>query len=588
MKYTQSAVGVTVAEAQSIASVLAGQLRVRIAEGKEWKYDYDYGRVSYRREDLFRLTQEDVIANLLHETGHAKYSKNPKYYEYPGIPREHQLGVRMVIDMLEDFRMEDTLRADYPYAIDYLPPYSFKTKWYFQRITEKYEEQAQANGQQPIVPKIIQYLNKAYSYISGEAVMVLGDDNEEVKKAIKETGEKLQDIRNTAKSTDEIVTRVSKDIYPLIKHLFDDTPPEQPQPQGKPQGGSGGEKPKGGEPKKEPGKGEEKEKDGSQGSGDGEPKVEPPKPEPDSRPKPQDGFDKSWQQEIVHGFKATMSDVPPSNKEPYDDMFPEVKPYINKTADKLRKVLTDKAFDKFEGKYKSGKKLNQRRMWKPKIGDYRVFQRRVEASKKDYEFALVVDQSGSMTGGKIRRAIQASMLFANVLNKLEIPYIIYGFNRYMFPYKTSNEKYDPKKGKEIARSMWDETYSRPGSKRGSGDNNDAEAIYQVKKMLEASKSTKKVMMVFTDGQPANSGNMGYKHNDLKREVKKAIQDGINVIGVGLQYDGLGHYYPHNIVVYDMDELPDETVKVVKKALAGQKMSSTKEGEFDEDEDYIPF
>lgn len=533
MKYTQSMLGVTVAEAQSIASVLSGQLKVTIREGREWKYDEDRGAVTYRKEDLKVLTQEDVIANLLHETGHAKYTQDLRMWNFGTIPPQHKLGVKLCVDLLEDFRMEDKLRGDYPYAVDYLPTYSFKTKWYFQEVTKQYEQKALESGQAQEIPKLIQYLNLIYSYISGEAVLVLGETNKEVQEAVKKTQEKMQDIRDNATSTLDIVKAIREDIYPDIKHLFEDSP----------------------DPQKSPSSGE-----GEDGDGEGKPKPGA------GKPSPRDGFDSKETQSIAHGFGAVLSDVPEEEHEPYDDMYPYIKNLINKTADKLRKVLTDKAFDKFEGKFTSGKKLNQRRMYKPRLGDYRVFQRRIEASQKDYEFALVVDMSGSMSGSKIKHAVQASMLFGHVLEKLEIPHIIYGFNRYMFPYKQSAQKYDKKMGMSIAKSMWAETYGEDGSKHGAGDNNDAEAVYQVKKLLQSSKSTKKIMMVFTDGQPANSEDLSYKHRDLAREVKKTISEGINVIGVGLHYGGLDRYYPHNIVVDDMDKLPDETVKIVKQAL----------------------
>ena len=65
-------IGVTSAEASSIASVLAGKFKVNIKEGRQWLYNFNTETIEYRQEDLNYLREDEVIANLLHDRLHVK------------------------------------------------------------------------------------------------------------------------------------------------------------------------------------------------------------------------------------------------------------------------------------------------------------------------------------------------------------------------------------------------------------------------------------------------------------------------------------------------------------------------------------
>lgn len=79
---------------------------------------------------------------------------------------------------------------------------------------------------------------------------------------------------------------------------------------------------------------------------------------------------------------------------------------------------------------------------------------------KDYAVSLLVDMSGSMTcNEKNRNAAKATVLLAEVLNQVGIPFEIRGFNEYFYLYKKADEKFSWKHRRNIEQIII-ESYGR--------------------------------------------------------------------------------------------------------------------------------
>ena len=74
-------------------------------------------------------------------------------------------------------------------------------------------------------------------------------------------------------------------------------------------------------------------------------------------------------------------------------------------------------------------KLNMAKLWKQRIGNYRLFQRTVTASSHTIAFSLLVDESASMQGqGKSLMATKAAVLLGETLDVLGVPLEIIGYS----------------------------------------------------------------------------------------------------------------------------------------------------------------
>lgn len=469
--------GVSSLEARQIANIVSGKLRVNIKQGNNWSYNFDTKTIQYRDLDLSYLTQEDVVANLLHEGGHAKYSIGPQSLVFPGVKDKHKKPLKELVNVIEDFRIEDLLRKYYPYALDYLPEYSFKTLHMLNSIEAHFSSKGEK------IPSFLIYCFGIYGALAKCPFSLV--EKRVIKKVnlTKKSALKARLVANTQILTDIICT----EIYPHIKDLLDECPNRQSH----------------------------------------------------------------------LGFYISTEECPP---ERFKDPREKTRSLIQPTAKSLEKVLTAKNKSGYAGKFRTGPKLDKRRLYRFKLDDFRLFKRRYEENNLDYVFSLVVDESGSMTGKKTENAQAACFLFATVLDKIKIPFSLHGFNSLIKHYKGFQEAYSQEKGLEIIRKMSKNTYDVSQA----GYNNDGQAISEVASKMKGT-AEQKIMIVISDGDPAPTG---IGHNfDLCTEIKKAEKQGVKVIGVGIgEGQRVAEYYHTNLVVRDIEDLPQTIVSQLKKEL----------------------
>lgn len=477
MRYDYS-VGISTFEAAAIASMLSGKLRIKIKaeEGKGWSYNFDDKTIYYDPRDLEILTETDVVANLLHEAGHAKYSTQHSKLKHAGVPEGHFDKLWLLSNALEDNRMEDVVRHEYPYASDYIPLDNFKTRAVLNQWKAHYDETGKKE------PRFVQYVKSIYSEMNGISMP------SPVSSYVDKTKDAALRTR-TQPSHQALMDIICKEIYPHIKDLLDEY----------------------------------------------------------EKPNIQVGV-------MITGDSAR-------NKFPtYKELYHQIRPLIAPTITTFSKVLKNTNFDRFSGKHRSGQKLNERKLYKFRIPDFRLFQRKEIAATKNYVFSLVVDESGSMNGGnKSVNAVKSAILFAHVLEKMGIPYGIYGFNAILRTYKKPEEPLTVKIEKDFEGMMKHTT----SEKYGAEDNNDGMAIYTFgKDMMKYDK--KKVMFVLSDGAPAET--QEGRNFPLLGTVARVTKQGIDIVGIGIQSEAVKDYYENNCVVDKVDELPSALLSKLKKAL----------------------
>jgi cobaltochelatase CobT len=104
-----------------------------------------------------------------------------------------------------------------------------------------------------------------------------------------------------------------------------------------------------------------------------------------------------------------------------------------------------------------------------------------------------------------------------------------------------------------------------------GDNSDGEAVQNAFDRLRQRPEKRKVMIVFSDGQPISGGNFGRRAFDHHlRDVVRDITDaGVDVIGVGIGDDNVSKFYPKYVVVNDVEDLAGQAIDMMAKALMGE-------------------
>jgi cobaltochelatase CobT len=272
-----------------------------------------------------------------------------------------------------------------------------------------------------------------------------------------------------------------------------------------------------------------------------------------------------------------------SDKE-MSDFEDEVMHMMSPIQKDIERAICARSLSTYTGGHRSGK-LHSSALSRLKTGDDRVFRRKQVNTTKDVDVTLVIDNSGSMSGSKIRLASLSAFALSSVLERLGINNEVIGFTTGGMP----NDAYTTMRQTEVDYGLKYARYCTTvmpifkgfgekmtptvkkrlaSSSLGDGEmgaNADGESILIAYKRLMSQKGKGKIMIVLSDGLPAFYGNANpSKH--LEQSVKQIEAGGVNVIGIGIQTTAVNQFYSKSIVVNNVNELPTVVAGQLKRAL----------------------
>ena len=281
---------------------------------------------------------------------------------------------------------------------------------------------------------------------------------------------------------------------------------------------------------------------------------------------------RSWSPETdkeVEKFRDFIKEKLEHNENIYEEIRREVLPLIDQLEADLREIFVARLASKWETGFKSGKKIDmKKRMQEKALGisavESKAWQKREAPQEKDYAISLLVDLSGSMQGEKIYETFKATIVLAEVLNRLSINTEILGFNNRLYEYQT----YGQDMSKEIRSNMGRILKEVEG--QGARWNDDGWALEQASQRLAKQKATEKFLIVLSDGQP----NPSPSHNADKYELPSVIEEVVTqtdqkLVGLGVG-QGTGHvtsYYPNSIANVSVDEMSESLAELIREIVA---------------------
>jgi cobalamin biosynthesis protein CobT len=238
-------------------------------------------------------------------------------------------------------------------------------------------------------------------------------------------------------------------------------------------------------------------------------------------------------------------------------------------------------------------KLSSNNLYRLVAGDDHIYKKKIEHKTRDIAVSLVIDCSGSMGGSKMHTAMCSAWVLADVLGRLGVDCEIMGFTTGDLSGPRSRELYDEmceasRRGQEFDRceplrlpmfKTFQEKFSNIVKARmasyahvqsSMASNIDGESVqYAYESLVRHSRKGKgkgKMMIVFSDGQPAG-GVDGRKLNaHLKRVVERIEKEGTNIVGVGIMSNSVSAFYRKNVKLDNVKELPGIVLKQLRDAL----------------------
>ncbi|RZF25522.1 cobalamin biosynthesis protein CobT [Paraburkholderia sp. UYCP14C] len=213
---------------------------------------------------------------------------------------------------------------------------------------------------------------------------------------------------------------------------------------------------------------------------------------------------------------------------------------------------------------------------------YRTPFRTQRAAKgRDVAVTLLIDRSGSMAGRKIELARLCASALCDALTQLSFDCEVLGYcSLESTPMKQLYERQraagaDLRRYNRFVERLDLKVYKRFGATDLNGiaaidcghENPDGEALAWAATRLADHPAARRILMVFSDGYPSTGdGDPQVLRSDLRERVAAIAKRGIELVGIGVLTDAVEDFYPRNVVVSRLAELPSTVFSVLSSML----------------------
>lgn len=225
-------------------------------------------------------------------------------------------------------------------------------------------------------------------------------------------------------------------------------------------------------------------------------------------------------------------------------------------------------------------------------GDERVFRKKMERKTKDVAVSLLIDLSGSMIGTPVKYACMSAYIFAKALSKIGINFEILGFTTdwneprdsfFQTLKKTEEKAFDGQPSYTRIEPLNMPIFKKFGDKFSietaqtlcyfsdsecpMNNNVDGECVLIASSRLLAQPQKRKILFVFSDGDPAFQTNYSvWEKKHLHYAIEQVTKAHIETFGIGICSDSVKKFYPHYSIVNEIEDLGKETLTQLKKFL----------------------
>ena len=237
----------------------------------------------------------------------------------------------------------------------------------------------------------------------------------------------------------------------------------------------------------------------------------------------------------------------------YNQLVSSIK-LLNKSLIKqIRDIKTYNVGGKLAGLSKG--KLDNKNLYKYQDTPNIFYNNQYKIKEMDLAFGILLDVSGSMSGQGVEDGKITMILLHETLKSLGINHCICTHNS-DDSYECNIKKYQP--FKEDKNYTVDKCYSLFDIK-AYGGNCDSGALYYMQKEFARVRNKDKICIIFSDGEPTECSD-----SDLKEQVAAMERHGIRVIGIGINFESIKEYYPHNANGTNLKQMLDIVTGILKE------------------------
>jgi hypothetical protein len=263
-------------------------------------------------------------------------------------------------------------------------------------------------------------------------------------------------------------------------------------------------------------------------------------------------------------------DLPPPPPTDYRRAFEEVADQVDRLVAMLERVLRPRHRLGDRAGYPSGRRVDLRKLMAFDADPRKyneLWVRSTIPERRRVVFSLLVDLSGSMYGEKTHAALLGTILMAETLHRLQIPFAIDGFQDVLVPLAPFHEPFSEQVRQAIASMPGEVEGHRPGGNNVPGYNDDGPCVLEAANKLLAEPAEDRILIVVSDGQPAGCRS---DEADLRATIAGLTSPGvpIELLGVGLGPDTehVSTYYPQSVASVPLERFADEIGALIGRGL----------------------
>jgi hypothetical protein len=197
--------------------------------------------------------------------------------------------------------------------------------------------------------------------------------------------------------------------------------------------------------------------------------------------------------------------------------------------------------------FRSGNRLDLRRVMAfeadPRLWD-KLWRRKSIPDRHQTIVSLLVDLSGSMHGAKTEAAQAGTVLVAEALHRLQIPFAINGFQDRLIRFADFHDGLTARVRTALGEMPLEVAGRRPGGNNTPGYNDDGPCLREAAEQLLTAPADDRILIVVSDGMPAGRRSTEQDLRSVIRALAREPHLRLIGIGIGPDTDHVRDFYPH--------------------------------------------
>jgi hypothetical protein len=219
--------------------------------------------------------------------------------------------------------------------------------------------------------------------------------------------------------------------------------------------------------------------------------------------------------------------------------------------------------------FRSGHRLDLRRVMAfeadPRLWD-KLWRRKSIPDRHQTIVSLLVDLSGSMHGPKTDAAQAGTVLMAEALHRLGIPFAINGFQDRLIRFADFHDGLTERVRNAVGEMGLEVTARRPGGNNTPSYNDDGPCLREAAEQMLSAPGDDRILIVVSDGMPAGRRST---EQDLRNVIRLlAREPRLRLIGVGIgpDTDHVRDFYPHSRASVPLDRFAAALAELLRMVL----------------------